>query len=101
MLDRYLIYRAWHCHLHGQPIPVTLFSDLVEEGIDPEDIEAAFVEGFEPPFDIFTDEELFGEDEEGHYLVVGGEQIYIDGIEPDELEDLLNQINNEENEEDE
>ena len=97
-MDRYLIYQAYHCHLLGQPIPVTLFSELVEEGINPEDIETAFHEGYEPPFETYDEEEILGEDEEGHFIVVNGEQIHIDGIEPEELDYLLRQIGEDDDE---
>jgi hypothetical protein len=95
MYERYMIYRAYHCHLHGQPIPVTLFSELVQCGIDPEDIEAAFCEGHEPPFELLEELEEMGTDEEGPFIVVGDERIHIEGIEPDELEDLLRKLDEE------
>lgn len=63
MYDRYLIYRAYHCFKRNIPIPVTLFSELVQVGIDPEDIESAFHEGYEPPFEI-TDPSPDEEDDE-------------------------------------
>ena len=100
MYTRYMIYRAYHCHLHGQPIPVTLFSELVQCGIDPEDIESAFCEGHEPPFELLEETEELGTDEEGPYIVVDGERIHIAGFEPEELEDLLRQLDDEKGNED-
>lgn len=99
-VERYLIYRAYHCYLHGQPLPVTLFSELIEAGFNPEDIETAFHEGAVPPFELVDELEQVGIDEDERlYITVRGEHIYLEDIEPEELEDLLRQI--EEDEEDE
>lgn len=51
MEQRYLIYRAYWYHLNGSPMPVDLFLDLVEVGLDPEELSASFFEGWTPPFD--------------------------------------------------
>lgn len=51
MEQRYLIYRAFWYHLNGSPIPVDLFMDLVESGLNPEELSQNFAEGYEPPFD--------------------------------------------------
>jgi hypothetical protein len=62
---RYLIYQAWISVVHGEPIPVDTYIDIVELGYSPEKLTIAFLNGLTPPIEeanMIIFEEIYTEE---------------------------------------